>query len=139
MAKYSNIFEVGAYTKQIINLPWPKSTMFSSLLKAGSQHGQDNLFHKNASSWEEKTSNLNFSLQCCNKGQSMVNYCQSLAFNCPYLPCNDHCDQWLFQELLLLLLSFLFHRNSFERSWTCFLGIVKHLKQLSIFCLRVDV
>ena len=27
-----------------------------------------------------------------NKGQSMVNYCQSSAFDHPYLLCNDHCD-----------------------------------------------
>ena len=52
-----------------------------------------------------------------NKGQSTVNYCQFLAFNCPYLSCNDHCDQWLFQEVFWLLL-FLFPRNSFEWSWT---------------------
>ena len=28
-----------------------------------------------------------------NKGWSTVNYCQSSAFDCPYLSCNDHCDQ----------------------------------------------
>ena len=72
-----------------------------------------------------------------NKDWSMVNYCQSLAFDCPYLSCNDHSDQWFFQEIFLSL--FLFCRNSFERSWTCFLGIVKHSKQfqkqpLEVFC-----
>ena len=64
-----------------------------------------------------------------------VNYHQYLAFDCPYLLCNDHCDWWLFQEILLLLL---FCRNSFEQFWTCFLEIIKHLKQLSILCSRVD-
>ena len=28
-----------------------------------------------------------------NKGHSMVDYRQSLAFDHPYLLCNDHCDQ----------------------------------------------
>ena len=28
-----------------------------------------------------------------NKGWSTVNYCQSSTFDCPYLSCNDHCDQ----------------------------------------------
>ena len=136
MAKYPNISEIGAYTKQI-NVSWPKSTMFSSLLKVRSQHGQDNI--KMLCLEKKKHLTSIFLYSAANKGQSMVNYCQSLAFDCPYLSCNDHCDQWLFQGLLLLLLSFLFHRNSFERSWTCFLGIVKHSKQLSILCLRVDL
>ena len=26
------------------------------------------------------------------KGSPMVSYCQSLAFECPYLSCNNHCD-----------------------------------------------
>ena len=34
-----------------------------------------------------------------NKGRSMVNCCQSPAFDLPYLSCNDHCDRWLFQEI----------------------------------------
>ena len=32
------------------------------------------------------------------KGQSTVNY-QSLVFDHPYLSCNDHCDQRLFQDI----------------------------------------
>ena len=51
--------------------------------------------------------------------RSTVNYRQPLAFNRTYLSFNDHCDRWLFQEillLLLLLLLLLFRRNSFERS-----------------------
>ena len=43
-----------------------------------------------------------------------------------------------FSKKSFLLLLFLFCRNSFERSWTCFFGTVKHLKQLSILCLRVE-
>ena len=51
-----------------------------------------------------------------NKGCSTVNYYQSSAFDCLYLLCNDHCNQWVF-----LLILFLFPINSFEWSWTCFL------------------
>ena len=39
-----------------------------------------------------------------NKDWSTVNYCQSLAFGHPYLSCNDHCDQMVFQEICFLLL-----------------------------------
>ena len=49
-----------------------------------------------------------------NKGWSMVNYHQSSAFDCPYLSCNAHCDQWLFQEIFFLIILFLFPRNSFD-------------------------
>ena len=34
-----------------------------------------------------------------NKGWSVVNYCQSLAFDHPCLSCNEHCDWWFFQEI----------------------------------------
>ena len=37
-------------------------------------------------------------ITAANKGWSAVNYCQSLAFDCPYLSCNDHCDWWLSQK-----------------------------------------
>ena len=38
----------------------------------------------------------------------MVNYCQPVAFDCPYLSCNDHHDRWVFQEIFfIILLSFL--------------------------------
>ena len=43
-----------------------------------------------------------------NKGHSMVNYCQSFVFDCPYLLCNDHCDQYLFHKIFFLLILFLF-------------------------------
>ena len=56
-----------------------------------------------------------------NKGQSMVNYHQSLVFDHPYLACIDHCDWWLFQEVfyyyfyfVVILLKIL---NLF--SWNC--------------------
>ena len=57
-----------------------------------------------------------------NKDWSTVSYCQSSAFPHPYLSSNDHCDWLLFQEVFLLIL-LLYPRNSFEWSWTCFLGI----------------
>ena len=28
----------------------------------------------------------------------MANYHRSSAFDQPYLSCNDHCDQWIFQK-----------------------------------------
>ena len=34
----------------------------------------------------------------------MVNYHQSLAFDHPYLSCNDHCDRWLFQEIFFIII-----------------------------------
>ena len=37
---------------------------------------------------------------------STVNWCQSLAFDHSYLSWNDHCDQWLFQEIIFLLILF---------------------------------
>ena len=73
-----------------------------------------------------------------NKDRSTVNYYQYLAFEQPYLSCNDYCDWWLFQETFLSLI-FLFCWNSFEQSWACFLGTVKHSKQFSILSLRVDI
>ena len=63
----------------------------------------------------------------------MVNYHQSLAFDCPDLSFNDRCKQWLLQEIFLLLF-FLFCRSSFV-----FLELFKDLKQLSIVCSRVDI
>ena len=81
---------------------------------------------------------LVYSYSAANKGRLTVDYRQSLAFDWPYLSCDDHCDQWLFQEIFLSL-SFSFHRNSLEWSWTCFLEIVKHSKQFSIPYSRVDI
>ena len=44
-----------------------------------------------------------FSLHDCRYiGWPMVNYCQFLAFDHPDLSRNDHCDQWLFQEIFWL-------------------------------------
>ena len=56
-----------------------------------------------------------------NKGQSTVNYRQSLAFNRPYLSHNDHCDWWLFQEIFFIILEaavcrFLWNRCVLESS-----------------------
>ena len=47
-----------------------------------------------------------------NKGQSMVNYRQSLPFDRPYLSCNDHRDQWVFQEIFFYFLEI--HLNDLE-------------------------
>ena len=58
-----------------------------------------------------------------NKGWSTVDYRQSLAFDTTYLLFNNNCDWWLFPEIFFLLILFLFPRNSFEGSWTCFNGI----------------
>ena len=33
------------------------------------------------------------------KNRSTVNYRHSLAFDHPYLSCNDHFDGWLFEEI----------------------------------------
>ena len=45
--------------------------------------------------------------------------CQSSAFDRPYVSCNDHSDQWVSKKSFLSL----FPRNSFEQSWTSFLGM----------------
>ena len=45
-------------------------------------------------------------ISTANKGQSPVNYCQSLVFDHPYLSYNDHCDQQLFQIFFLILFLF---------------------------------
>ena len=36
----------------------------------------------------------------------MVNYHQSLAFDCPSVSCNDHCEQWIFQETFFINIIF---------------------------------
>ena len=41
----------------------------------------------------------NLASSAAKKGWSTVNYQQSLAFDHPYLSCNDHCYWWLFQEI----------------------------------------
>ena len=37
------------------------------------------------------------------KGRSTINYCQSSAFDHPYLSCNDHCDWWVFHEIFIII------------------------------------
>ena len=37
----------------------------------------------------------------------MVNYCQSMAFECPYLLCNDHIDRWVFQEIFFIIILYI--------------------------------
>ena len=41
------------------------------------------------------------SYSAANKGRSTVTYRKSLAFDRPYLSCNDHGDRWLFREIYL--------------------------------------
>ena len=43
-----------------------------------------------------------------NKGQSTVNYRQSLAIDRPCLLCNDHSDRWVFQIFFIIILKGLF-------------------------------
>ena len=40
------------------------------------------------------------------KGRSTVNYRQSLAFDRPYLSCNDHSDRRVFQEIFFIIIIF---------------------------------
>ena len=50
-------------------------------------------------------------ISTANKGWSTVIYCQSSAFDCPYLSCNDHCDWWLFQETYFFInITFIFQK-----------------------------
>ena len=52
-------------------------------------------------SWQAPTSSV------ANNGQLVANYCQSLAFDHPYLSSNDHCEQWLFQKFFFFCYCFL--------------------------------
>ena len=65
-------------------------------------------FNAKSNSWY-----TNDSTDCtAKKGRSTANYCQSSACSPSYLSCNDdHCDQWLFQEIFFLII---FPRNSCE-------------------------
>ena len=47
-------------------------------------------------------------IRAVNYCQSTVNYCQSSDFDCPYLSCNDHGDQWLFQKVFFYWYYFYF-------------------------------
>ena len=76
-----------------------------------------------------------------NKGQSMVNYCQTLVFDCPYLLCNDHCDRYLFHKIFFLLILFLFPANSLNNLELVFLEF-KHIskkQKTSLFSLYLFI
>ena len=63
-----------------------------------------------------------------NKGRSSVNYRESLTFDRPYLSCYDHCDRWLFQEIIIILRSSrtqIFFKTGVIRNFAIFTG--KHL------------
>ena len=68
--------------------------------EAGKQLGRKTKLHTN-----RHTSGLAVDIHTstANKVQSMVNYCQYLAFDHPYLSYNDHCNQWLFQEIFFII------------------------------------
>ena len=70
-----------------------------------------NEFHPNIKFTMEKSLNK---ISAVNKGQSMINYHQSLGFDCPNYSCNDHCNWSIFQEIFFLLILYLFPQNSFE-------------------------
>ena len=46
---------------------------------------------------------ITLEVSAANKGRSMVNYHQSLAFDHPYFSCNDHHDGWVFQEVFIMI------------------------------------
>ena len=87
-----------------------------------------------------------------NKGWSTVNYCQKLAFDCPYWSSNDHCDHWLFQEIInmtcisyklfwTILNLFSWNLNTFtkHKEQVCFLFVclfVIHIKTLFLKILQ---
>ena len=68
-----------------------------------------------------------------NKSWSTGNYCQSLAFDHPYLSCNDHCDWKSFINITFILQKFFWtilnllswNLNTFtkHKDWVCFLFI----------------
>ena len=65
-----------------------------------------------------------------NKGWSVINYHQSLAFDRSYLSFNDHCDWWLFQEIFFIIIFRSSHtqmvfKTSVTRNFAIFTG--KHL------------
>ena len=75
-----------------------------------------------------------------NKGWSAVNYHQSLAFDCPYLSCNHHCDWWLFQEIFFYLYCFYFLEillKDLELVFVEFIHIYKTQRSLFSFYLFI--
>ena len=60
---------------------------------------------------------ITLEVSAANKGRSMVNYHQSLAFDHPYFSCNDHHDGWVFQEVFIMI------------SWKFFWTILKLLSR----------
>ena len=60
---------------------------------------------------------ITLEVSAANKGRSMVNYHQFLAFDHPYFSCNDHHDGWVFQEVFIMI------------SWKFFWTILKLLSR----------
>ena len=60
------------------------------LLKTTSVHFSTDCFKDHINTLIDVSDNTS----AANKGWSMINYCQSLAFDHSYLSCNHHCDHW---------------------------------------------
>ena len=70
---------------------------------------QDPAYKNMIIDWPQVKSNectiINFWLMtnsAASKGWQRVNYREFLAFDCPYLSCNDHCDWWVLQEMFFI-------------------------------------
>ena len=80
------------------------------------------------------------------KGWSMVIYCQSSAFDHPYLSCNDHCDLWLFQEMFFFInITFIFQKffwtilNLFSWNPNTFTKYKEKVCTLFAFCFAITL
>ena len=88
---------------------------------------QNEFKHKNNLIFSEKRFALLLNEHsAASKGQSMVNYCQSLLFDHLYLSSNSHCDQWLFQELFFYQYYFYFLKINLNNLQFLFLEF-KHI------------
>ena len=68
-------------------------------------------------------------ISAANKCWSTANYHQSLAFDHPYLSCNDHCDWWLFQEIF-------FYYYYFQKQSVCRCSSKQVLLEISHYSLE---
>ena len=68
-------------------------------------------------------------ISAANKCWSTANYHQSLAFDHPYLSCNDHCDWWLFQEIF-------FYYYYFKKQSVCRCSSKQVLLEISHYSLE---
>ena len=68
-------------------------------------------------------------ISAANKCWSTANYHQSLAFDHPYLSCNDHCAWWLFQEIF-------FYYYYFQKQSVCRCSSKQVLLEISHYSLE---